>query len=68
MAIWLGTPHYLGETRIFSGVAHYKIKYGFDYWTGTQYVRHSAVVPNEYTIHPEDFDHDVTIIFTAVSV
>lgn len=67
--IWLGTPLELGETRTFVSTGHYKIIYEYDYTVNGQFVRRErAVIPNEYTVHPENFDHDVTVIFTAVQV
>ena len=69
LAIWLGTPREPGETRTFVSTGHYKIIYEFDVYNGNVFDRRSrVVVPNQYTQNPERFDHDVTIIFTAVSV
>lgn len=69
LAIWLGNPLELGETRTFVSTGHYKIIYEYDiYNDGVFSRRNRVVVPNQYTQNPERFDHDVTIIFTAVSV
>ncbi len=69
LAIWLGNPLVLGETRTFVSTGHYKIIYEYDIYNNGVFVRRNrVVVPNQYTQNPERFDHDVTIIFTAVSV
>lgn len=67
--IWLGTPLELGEQRIFISTGHYKIIYEYDYYSGSTFInRRRAVAPSEYYPTPEDFDHYVKVVFTAIQV
>lgn len=63
--IWLGTPQEIDETRRFAGLAHYKITFEYDLDHGR---RHRATLPNQYSSAEfvARFDHDVTVVFTAV--
>lgn len=68
-AIWLGTPREPGETRTFVSEGHYHIIYEYDIYNGSTFVRRVRTeLPNQYTLNPEDYDHFVRIVFTAVYV
>ena len=62
--VWLGTPLEEGETRTFVSIGHYYIIYEVENTYGNR-IRLEA--PTDDYPNPQQFQHDVTIVFVAVA-